>query len=175
MRRTCHFFQPELSAAKYFARGCTVWGLWTLRWTLAMPIVSSFKYEHVYARSASWIFPEWAMLAGGCFALQAALWASLHNAFTNSVMSLIFKVKYMFKHDVGSELQHTVPALCEAQDSKMLGCRACWEEEQCDEHSNKDITPWFRLPGETSLGPNDLHQYTCVPCWDTCMIKTVTK
>ena len=51
------------------------------------------------------------MLAGGCFALQAALWASLQNAFMHSVMSLIFKVKYMFKHDVGSELQHSAGAL----------------------------------------------------------------
>lgn len=51
------------------------------------------------------------MLAGGCFALLAALWATLHNAFMHSVMSLVFKVKYMFKHDVESELQCSASTL----------------------------------------------------------------
>ena len=57
------FFHPELSAANAegFARGCTVLSLWTLRWALGIPIVFSFKYEHVYAKSASWILLERAM------------------------------------------------------------------------------------------------------------------
>lgn len=51
------------------------------------------------------------MLAGDFFALQAALWASLHNPFIHSVMSLILKIKTMFKHDAGSELQCSASTL----------------------------------------------------------------
>lgn len=49
-----------------------------------------------------------------------------------------------------------VPALCAAEHSEMLCCRACWEQERSGEHSNKDITLWFCLLGETSPVLNDL-------------------
>lgn len=49
-----------------------------------------------------------------------------------------------------------VPALCAAEHSEMLCCRACWEGERCGDHSNKDIILWFCLPGEAPPVLNDL-------------------